>query len=286
MYGEWQEAKTKCVVWGSIDQATLTRFCQFAYTGDYDTPVPQAQRYEDTSKEEPVPTARIGNEDHAGLPFGNGSAERDADLLSHEPADEPLPNIEVAPIIEDAPPIEGDPWSWTSSKTDRKKKKLKKRTKPEANVVYPSFSTLQYMDDRSLRERQKRREIIPNSEPAQNYTSVFLGHARLYVFAHEKGIESLKVLTLQKLQKTLAAFWISPIRVQDLVELAEYTYTNTQQYENRRDELRNLIVLYFVAEEDQLSQTEDFLSLMEHGGAFVRDFWVEFRKELIEWERL
>lgn len=35
-----EDAKTKRVVWDHVDEDTFTRFCQFAYTGDYDTPLP------------------------------------------------------------------------------------------------------------------------------------------------------------------------------------------------------------------------------------------------------
>jgi hypothetical protein len=51
-----------------------------------------------------------------------------------------------------------------------------------------------------------RCEVRQNSSPTEDYTTVFLGHAQLYVFAEKWSIEDLKTLALFKLHKTLILF--------------------------------------------------------------------------------
>jgi hypothetical protein len=122
-------------------------------------------------------------------------------------------------------------------------------------------------------------EIIPNSHAKQDYTGVFLAHARLYIFADKYGIESLESLSLHKLHATLKSFTLSRARVGDILKLARYAYENGSDY--KRNKLRALVSEYIACEIDTIGETERFLALMEGGGLFVRDFWKLVRKNLL-----
>ena len=110
-----------------------------------------------------------------------------------------------------------------------------------------------------------------NTEPCEDYTEVFLCHARLYVFADKHHIEPLRKLAKHKLQRTLIAFNLYTERIADVVELIRYVYENTPPRGHTRDELRELVMRYVVCQYDKLALSEDFLNLMEEGGACVRD---------------
>ena len=62
-------------------------------------------------------------------------------------------------------------------------------------------------------------ETIPNSHAKQDYTGVFLAHARLYVFANKYGIEPLESLSLHKLHATLKSFTLYRARIGDILKL-------------------------------------------------------------------
>lgn len=61
-----------------------------------------------------------------------------------------------------------------------------------------------------------------NSAPEQDFTPIFLAHARLYTFAEMRLVHSLRNLALHKLHKTLMCFRLYDHRVGDIVELARY----------------------------------------------------------------
>ena len=46
-------------------------------------------------------------------------------------------------------------------------------------------------------------QVPENREPCENYTEVFLCHARLYAFTDEYDIAPLKCLSVHKLHQTL-----------------------------------------------------------------------------------
>ncbi|CAF9930212.1 MAG: hypothetical protein ALECFALPRED_004550 [Alectoria fallacina] len=63
--------------------------------------------------------------------------------------------------------------------------------------------------------------------PQENYTEVFLSHARLYVFAEKYDIQPLKKLSRQKLQHTLAIYTLYPERVGDITTLLKWDCIRT-----------------------------------------------------------
>lgn len=110
-----------------------------------------------------------------------------------------------------------------------------------------------------------------NCESCEDYTEVFLCHARLYVFADKYDIGPLKGLSLDKLQRTLAEFTLYNNRVKDIVDLVRYSYSNTTDYSGSIDGLRSLVIHYAACVVENLARNNDFRSLLEGFGVVGRD---------------
>ena len=117
--------------------------------------------------------------------------------------------------------------------------------------------------------------IKPNAAACQDYTPVFLAHARLYSFADMRLCASLKELALCKLRGTLGAFELYPERVRDVVELVRYAYENGPDRNKKGvpNDLRELVVVYVADEVKTVGSDREFKALLEEGGEFVGDFW-------------
>jgi hypothetical protein len=111
----------------------------------------------------------------------------------------------------------------------------------------------------------------PNAQPNHNFTPVFLAHCRLYVFADKYGIKPLPHLVLQKLRQTLLSFELYSERVQDIVELVRYAYSDDNTFSGGNDELRALVTIYAVWNVDKLNKSNSFYTLLEDGGPFIRN---------------
>jgi hypothetical protein len=64
-------------------------------------------------------------------------------------------------------------------------------------------------------------------------------------------------------------------KVQDIVELTRYAYSNemTPDLENGIDGLRELICHYIAANARMMGEYTTFTALIEDGGALIRDLW-------------
>jgi len=102
---------------------------------------------------------------------------------------------------------------------------------------------------------------------------VLLAHASLYVLAEKWGVNSLKILVLSKLHQTLSTLRLDASKVQEIINLARYTYldSSTPDLETDIDGLRKLISLYMAANVEIISEHTSFMVLIEGWGAFVRD---------------
>ncbi|KFY95100.1 hypothetical protein V500_02951 [Pseudogymnoascus sp. VKM F-4518 (FW-2643)] len=212
--GPMEEAQTRIARLEDVHEDTFVRVCQFAYTGDYETPV-FIQRPE------------------SGLP------------------DKP-PNVdanELGEIVEEPEPERAEPepeidvWSSFGAKRQKKPKKSSK-----SRVLRDSFDKKNFDVETPRLGTLYRCEVRQNSTAEEDYTSVFLGHARLYVFADKWGIEALKTLSLHKLHKTLLTFTLYSARLSDVVELVRYTYAHTPDLAHEMDDLRSLVMEYLTCE--------------------------------------
>ncbi|QRD91352.1 hypothetical protein F9C07_2063450, partial [Aspergillus flavus] len=135
------------------------------------------------------------------------------------------------------------------------------------------FSTVNF--SLAAHEMASKKTFAPrgNTQLNEDFTPVFLGHARLYVLADKYGIESLTQLVLEKLKQTLNDFKLSAANVTDIIELVRFTYAHTPRLATGRNELRTLVMMFIISSIGQIGETESFQELLGDGGDFVVDFW-------------
>lgn len=112
-----------------------------------------------------------------------------------------------------------------------------------------------------------------NLGPFEDYSDVFLSHARIYVFADKYDIEPLQKLALKSLHQTLVAFTLYPERCGDIIALIRYSYANTADRGAGVEGLRPLLTHYIGLEMATLAKDKGFKALLlENQGAVLGDF--------------
>ena len=120
-----------------------------------------------------------------------------------------------------------------------------------------------------------------NKDPTEDYASVFLSHARLYVFAEQYDIQPLKNLALEELQLSLASYNLNAERTGDIISLLRYIYANTRESVAGVEDPRTLLTAYLGYEMDTLMEDKAFEELMsEDGGALLGDFVKAVKKRI------
>lgn len=240
--GSMKEAFARKAVFEDIEEDTFIRFCQFAYTGDYTTPdfihIPAVEL------PDIAPPAILDDTDH----------------------DEPVGDVPVVeePVVE----VQDDFGLGTAA---QRPKKLKKPSK--SSRLRQSLHDRLYDTETTRTLSAARCGVRQNSDPSEDYTTVFLGHAQLYVFAEKWGIKSLKTLTLFKLHRTLTTFTLYEARRPDIVELLRHAFSNahTPDLVDDVDDLRSLVMLYTACEVESLMRCPEFLLLIGEGGQLAQD---------------
>jgi hypothetical protein len=239
--GHMSEAQTGTATLEDVRVDTFIRVCQFAYCGDYETP---------------------------------------AHIVDTNPnVKEPKSNTPARPSEEDAVPIEGESAQTAEElpqQVDDSGEWPSRRRKLPVNArLRASFTEKKYPTKHSALFFLFKCKPRRNKLSTENYTPVFLAHARLYVFADKYCIESLRMLALDKLHHTLSVFKLSECRIPDVVELIRYVYAdgNTPDLEDGIDGLRDLVTHYVACENSKIGNSRLFTDLLEEGGPFVRDFW-------------
>jgi len=224
-----EEAQTKTAIWEDVDEETFGLFAQFVYTGDYTPPshvVEEVQVPRSRSVSPPAATARLTEPETASL-------WDDFDAFPKDPPREE----KVTSAVE-----------YYHSHV--RKKKGKKALYPDCKlevldvIEVPELPRIKFHDlSYSLHDLSLPTLPCANTRPVENFTPVFLGHARLYVFAEKYGIYALKALVLNKLHRTLCTFTLYEARYGDIVELARYVYANTPS-RRHMDKLREMVIQY------------------------------------------
>jgi hypothetical protein len=118
--------------------------------------------------------------------------------------------------------------------------------------------------------------IRPNKAASEDYTSIFLAHAELYVFGDKYCIETLKLLVLLKLHQTLSSFHLYAERCKDVVELVRCVYDGDHTRdrdigeEGKSDALRELVLWFAVMKSEELLKCSAFKGLIGEGGEFAQ----------------
>lgn len=78
----------------------------------------------------------------------------------------------------------------------------------------------------------------------EDYTEVFLSHARMAIFADYYGVSTLETLALTKLASLLVDFLLWEGRARDVIRLISYVYESTPHLDNSTCALRVLVAQY------------------------------------------
>ena len=173
-------------------------------------------------------------------------------------------NPESAP---EATVVDEDLDDWGSFTTKKKKKKVIKEKVGKGNLK-ESFISQDPLSSEIVWIPGAR----SNKSPQEDYTEVFLSHARLYVFAEKYDIQPLKKLCLQKLQHTLAIFTLYPERVGDVTTLLKYVYANTADSGEGKEDIRTMLAHYVGCEMEVLEKNGEIRELMLDDGEMLGDF--------------
>lgn len=171
----------------------------------------------------------------------------------------------------EAPP--SDDLSWGTFSKVKKKKKISSKTHMSLKESFISEYDYSSPDEK----------VGPRSNlrPQEDYTEVFLSHARLYVFAEKYDIQPLKKLCHQKLQHTLAIYTLYPERVGDITTLLKYVYANTAETMDGTEDIRSMLAHYVGTEMDTLIKYGEIKDLMLENGEILGDFLKMFALNII-----
>lgn len=250
--GQMKEAGSKCAELPDLSVDDFTRFCEYAYRGDYTTPAYAVDE---------ILAARRKSEETSPAEGSQERPEQAAmNTIPGSPPPEPLPT---------PPPV--DDWSAFTTKKSKTPKPSKK------SIFRKDYRSRIYLPRKEYEAKTTDQfKPQPNTMEEQDFAPVFLAHARLYAFAHMRMVDYLGALTLDKLHDTLTNFQLFENRVSDVLELARYAYSNeyipSRDRDGKIDKLKDLVVNYIASEFDIIGRTPVFITLLEEGGEFVSDF--------------
>lgn len=248
-----------CVEWPDVDERTFVRFTQWAYTKSYDTEEPEII-LDQSSIELSSPT--------------NDQCEKSDDSENIKAFEQPMYSLqswEQTATIDEFCRVCASRFSscfcgrrmqvrtlCCNSKSP-KKTLLVQKFLDKDNVDYPTTT--------SIFEPRK------NVEKCEDYTGVFLCHAKLYVLGDVYDIPQLRQLALHRLHATLREFTLYPDRLNDIATLAKYIFNNTLSH----DRIQDMICLYYaciiehVLEQDQLTSLID--DIPEFAPILISKMW-------------
>ncbi|RDA89193.1 hypothetical protein CP532_0504 [Ophiocordyceps camponoti-leonardi (nom. inval.)] len=239
MKGSFREAEDAKAFWCDTDEETFIRFCQYTYTGDYeDAPITLD---EGLQVRDGAVVAR--EQDQNGDDNGdNNNAPGEPDMGNRYALVRPLFQFAPGAVVPETISSFGE--------------------YPIGNRLWDAFYQLrglEFINDFALVpdhffDWQPR----VNKNPGENYSEVFLAHARLYIFSDRYGLERLAQIALLKLHKVLAKFRFFKERACDFVPLVELVYCHPVP-----EVIRHLVGLYTACKVKKLWRSERFRELVE-----------------------
>lgn len=267
---------------GDVDLGTFLRFVQWLYHGYYDAAKPSQIRQpkksqDDVQNVQPDPFEtypdRYANIEDLSNETNLGSwhhSEVGLNTWGHSGF-----NVNSWGRGE----IDSDSWGRSSkSKSKKKGKGTESGVSPPPVLNLASkakFVQRQYTIRNASKDNPQPR---PNTHHEEDYSEVFLGHARLYVFADKYDIEKLKVLAMEELHATLAVFSMYQQRTGDIIALLRYIYANTAETKSGADDLRSLMTDYIETEVESLIGNKDLEGLMSEDATMLADIMEVVRR--------
>ena len=289
--GPMAEAKERCALFEDIDEETFVRFCEYAYTGDYLVPSPgivtvsQDKDSRNGMNEEQTISSSVPGLEFEVLP--QDEQPQDA-FLMHEIDDNLHAKDNVPETIDEFYTQSPQKLMDTPSPSLTTKKDKKKASQGAFDYPFAGFDTPHpqhrskkdnFCDDFRMAYSSWDGPVFEpykNCDPSENFTEIFLCHARLYAFADRYQIDSLRTLVLYKLRRTLAAFRLFPERVPDIFELVQFSYANTREH----DDLRSLVTDYIVCFVEYLVPHPDWVSLLANTDSFATEVLTQVLRRL------
>ncbi|RAL04243.1 uncharacterized protein BO80DRAFT_486638 [Aspergillus ibericus CBS 121593] len=273
MNGKMQEANRRQADWSGVEEMTFVLLCEYAYTRDYtppscskrEIPQPPAETEDNIGAKEAEQAS-----DQASNAATDAATEQETAAVSDAPAE---PETPTEPEIVDELKAEATPEAEQSS-THFSGHTLPYREKSIwTQHLQDKFKTLsvQYTNSHNCALSARKDVFAPkgNSHPWEDFTPVFLAHAKLYILADKYCILPLADLVLYKLETTLAQFNLCEENISDVTELIRFSY----QWTRPNDALRLLITTYVVSVLGQIGENTEFQELLMDGGFFVLDLW-------------
>ncbi|KAJ9637997.1 hypothetical protein H2204_004587 [Knufia peltigerae] len=271
------ESRQRCAVFDDVDEDTFLHFLEFAYTGEYTVPPPAAI---------PEPAENVVDEPSTAFLTDNKS-----------PFDPGTSNAGAAPAKmfdqgeDDSIDIGLPGLSDSVTQTLRAMKKRRTNRRPwfrdeeapaaasQPEVARHDIPKTPKLSSELWDEFSEAAHVneIPSWKPRVNvgpwedYSVVFLCHAKVYVFSDRYTISALRDLALQKLRLTLTRYTLFETRTDDIVELVKYIYSNTVDMNNGMDRLRALVMDYLVCHVEIIVKDKNFLAMLQEPGALAKD---------------
>lgn len=132
-------------------------------------------------------------------------------------------------------------WIWAAAF-----KKSKRFYESIPNVAWRDFQRRQYEYSAASLLMVKT-----NGASTEDYSEVFLSHARLHVLADYHGVEPLMQMTLHKLHQILCVFHLHSERKGDVLKLLKFCFPESNEDEDQKEgcvgcpeELKKLVIAY------------------------------------------
>lgn len=117
---------------------------------------------------------------------------------------------------------------------------------------------------------------LANTSASEDYTDVFLCHAKLYALGDLYDVPNLRQLSFHRLYATLKVFVLYPSRMNDIAALARYLLENTRS----EDKIRSIIYLYYACIVEDASKNDGFKSLFDDFPDFAHGLIVKMSERL------
>ncbi|KAL1855086.1 hypothetical protein Plec18167_002070 [Paecilomyces lecythidis] len=250
--GVMKESTARLATLNDVETDTFIAFCEYAYTGAYATPDRPSV---ETSADEP---------DKGPANDQDTKVDVSLDILGYQAY--PETSIE-----------RNDSWGAIAYSSKKKKLKGKKScwNKPEpsyepepepesvqVNIIYP-YERL-WEEFRSRAFQANAALLSPNPD--------IIFHAKLCVFATKYLVEPLRQQCLRSLHRDLSNFSLNGDNVSIILDLLEFTYTNTGRYEpGGKSPLRDLVIHFVACEARTLGDNEKFTEILDSNAEMGSD---------------
>lgn len=264
--GKMQEAVEGRVIWEDLDEGTFVRFIHWAYTGSYNIPEPDIL----------LDATLVGD----GKSHQTGASTTEvtsADVTQPRS----LATLSTSGVQTNCPRCQCVWWqgnykvcscgrtfaNWCAQCQlygDNVKcprcigDQLKKR-----NVLAKQFTS-----DSCTTPSGALASPRQNKEEAEDYSQIFLAHARLYVLADKYNVPKLSKLAYQKLWSTLKDFTIYPSRANDVISMIIYTFGAFSE-SARDNKMCKMLALYAACMFEDLVKCNAFEELINQSPIFT-----------------